>query len=82
MNYSEDTIGKIALFHRATILMVKLNDENTISGKLNAFCFNLGKELASDTNIDIKDIVSPDKFSYVKLTEEQEKLLEELSIPE
>jgi hypothetical protein len=79
MNYSEETLARLALFHRASILMVKLNRDDKISQKLNDFVFSFGKELASDTSIDINDIVSPDKFSHVKLSDEKEKFLEELS---
>lgn len=80
MSYSEEVLGKIALFHQATILMVKLKDENRTSEKLNDFCASFGKELAFDKNINIEDICSADKFSHIKLTDEQIKFLQELIV--
>ncbi len=79
MSYTEETLARLALFHRASILMVKFKQEDKTSQKLNEFVFSFGKELASDMTIDIKDIVSPDKFSHIKLSDEKEKFLEELS---
>ena len=80
MNYSDEILAKLALFHNATILMVKLKEENRESERLNNFCLSLGQELAFNPLIDIEDITAPNKFSHIKLTDEQVKILEGLSM--
>ncbi len=78
MVYSEETLGKLVLFHQAIILMTKLKAENRSSERLNDFCASYGKELAFNKAIDIDDICSVNKFSDIKLSDEQIKFLQSL----
>ncbi len=67
MTYTPDIAQKIVLFQYAVILLGQLNDNE----KLKEFCFSLGKELAQDESVNIKDITTQEQINDIKLSEQQ-----------